>query len=160
MAAVNNLNLNNLNKLAIVDVAKLHIEFFGHCIKLYLRFFADYEHLIQENIKSHKIARYILLNKQVNRSKHFFYNNKLLLKATQVKPLFTQLTLQPIFLLFQRNVLSFTKRTFDQRQTVMVNFRDHKPLGRHLSGRTGSSSLFTRKKSIKQTSSLKLLVTL
>ena len=41
MAAV-----NNLNNLAIVDVAKLHIEFFGHCIKLYLRFFADYEHLI------------------------------------------------------------------------------------------------------------------
>ena len=41
MAAV-----NNLNKLAIVDVAKLHIQFFGHSIKLYLRFFADYEHLI------------------------------------------------------------------------------------------------------------------
>ena len=46
MAAVNNLNLNNLNKLAIADVAKLHIQFFGHCIKLYLRFFADYEYLI------------------------------------------------------------------------------------------------------------------
>ena len=46
MAAVNNLKLNNLNKLAIVDVAKLHIEFFGHCFKLYLRLFADYEHLI------------------------------------------------------------------------------------------------------------------
>ena len=41
MAAV-----NNLNKLAIADVAKLHIQFFGHCIKLYLRFFADYEYLI------------------------------------------------------------------------------------------------------------------
>ena len=28
MAAVNNLNLNNLNNLTIVDVAKLHVEFF------------------------------------------------------------------------------------------------------------------------------------
>ena len=46
MAAVNNLNLNNLNNLTIVDVAKLHVEFFGHCIKLYLRLFADYEYLI------------------------------------------------------------------------------------------------------------------
>ena len=46
MAAVNNLNLNNLNNLTIVDVAKLHIEFFGHCIKFYLQLFADYEHLI------------------------------------------------------------------------------------------------------------------
>ena len=46
MAAVNNLNLNNLSKLATVDVAKLHIEFFGYCIKLYLRFFSYYEHLI------------------------------------------------------------------------------------------------------------------
>ena len=46
MAAVNNLNLNNLNNLTIADVAKLHIEFFGHCIKFYLQLFADYEHLI------------------------------------------------------------------------------------------------------------------
>ena len=44
MAAVNKLNLNNLNSLTIiVDVAKLHVEFFGHCIKLYLRLFVDYE---------------------------------------------------------------------------------------------------------------------
>ena len=111
MAAVNNLNLNNLNNLTIVDVAKLHIDSFGHCIKLYLRLFVDYEHLIYKNIKSHKIARYILFNKQVNRSKHFFYNNKLFLRATLVRPLFTQFTLQSIFFLFQRNVLSFTKRT-------------------------------------------------
>ena len=60
---------------------------------------------------SHKIARYLLFNKQVNRSKHIFYNNKLLLKATLVKLLFTQLILEPIFFLFRRNVLSFTKRT-------------------------------------------------
>ena len=133
MAAVNNLNLNNLSKLGTVDVAKLHIEFFGYCIKLYLRFFSYYEHLIQENIESHKIARYILLNKQVNRSKHFFHNNKLLLKATQLKPLFTQLT----FFLLQSSFSFNATHMFDQRQTVMVNFRDRKPLGRHLSGRTG-----------------------
>ena len=41
MAAVNNLNLNNLNSLTFVDVAKLHVEVFGHCIKLYLQFFVD-----------------------------------------------------------------------------------------------------------------------
>ena len=75
MAAVSKLNLNNLNNLTIVDVAKLHVDSFGHCIKLYLRLFVDYEHLIYKNIKSHKIARYILFNKQVNRSKHIFYNN-------------------------------------------------------------------------------------
>ena len=46
MAAVSKLNLNNLNNLTIVDVAKLHIDSFGHCIKLYLRLFVDYEHLI------------------------------------------------------------------------------------------------------------------
>ena len=46
MAAVNDLNSNNLNNLTIVYVAKLHIEFFGHCIKLHLRFFAGYEHLV------------------------------------------------------------------------------------------------------------------
>ena len=97
MVAVSNLNLNNLNKLTIVDVAKLHVGFFGLCIKLYLRLFVDYEHLIWKNVKSDKIARYILFSKQVNRSKHIFYNNKLFLKATLVKPLFTQLTLQPIF---------------------------------------------------------------
>ena len=138
MAAVNNLNLNNLNKLAIVDVAKLHIGFFGHCIKLYLRFFADYDHLIQKNIKSHKIARYILLNKQVNRSKHIFYSNKLFLKATLVKPLFTQFNLatNPLSLSMQCTQLSQTHMS-DQRQTVKVHFRDHKTLGRHLTGRTG-----------------------
>ena len=46
MAAVSKLNLNNLNNLTIVDVAKLHAEFFGHCIKFYLRLFVDYEYLI------------------------------------------------------------------------------------------------------------------
>ena len=138
MAAVNNLNLNNLSKLATVDVAKLHIEFFGYCIKLYLRFFSYYEHLIQENIESHKIARYILLNKQVNRSKHIFYSNKLFLKATLVKLLFTQFNLATnlLSLSMQCTQLSQTHMS-DQRQTVKVHFRDHKTLGRHLTGRTG-----------------------
>ena len=38
MAAVNNLNLNNLNNLTIVDVAKLHAEFFG----IALNFICDF----------------------------------------------------------------------------------------------------------------------
>ena len=46
MGAVNNLNLNNLNNLTFVDVAKLHVEVVGHCIKLYLQLFVDYEYCL------------------------------------------------------------------------------------------------------------------
>ena len=41
MAAV-----NNLNSLTFVDIAKLNVEFFGHCIKLYLQRFVDYEYCL------------------------------------------------------------------------------------------------------------------
>ena len=40
------LNLNNLSNLYFVDVAKLHVEFFGYCIKLYLQLFVDYEYCL------------------------------------------------------------------------------------------------------------------
>ena len=111
MAAVNNLNWSNLTNLTIVNVTEWHVEVFAHCIKLYLRLFVDYEHLIWTNIKIFKIARYILFNKQFSRSKHIFHNNKLFLKATLVEPFLNQLTLQPIAFLFRRNVRSFTKRS-------------------------------------------------
>ena len=51
MTAVNNLNLNNLNNLTIVEVAKLHVEFLGHCIKLYLRLFVDYDTLFRKTLR-------------------------------------------------------------------------------------------------------------
>ena len=82
-----------------------------------------------------KIGRYILLNKQVNRSKHFFYNNKLFLKLGYI--VHTGYIATNLLSLSTQRTYLYKTHMSDQRQTVKVKFRDRKPLGRGISGRTG-----------------------
>ena len=56
MAVVNNLNLKNLNNLTIADVAKYHVEFFGHCIIVFATFWE--KHYLIENILLRKTLRF------------------------------------------------------------------------------------------------------